>query len=82
MSHTPWGAWEVYIASDSPSKDWPVHEFGRKLPTHEERSAALAALGFAPVDGAVWEWTEAPGEDTRSIWLTGTLDVRLIGGGS
>lgn len=82
MSHTPWGAWEVYIASDSPSEDWPSHEFGRELPTREERSAALAALGFAPVDGAQWEWTEGPNRDDRPIWLTGTLHVRPVGGGS
>ncbi|WP_326768133.1 DUF6303 family protein [Streptomyces sp. NBC_01591] len=54
------GTWSLYVLTDAPALEWPVHEFRRVIPvpTLEERAAALAGLGYAAVDGAEWDWRE------------------------
>ncbi|MEV6141903.1 DUF6303 family protein [Streptomyces sp. NPDC051992] len=52
--------WVLYVLTDAPSPEWPKFEFGRvtPVPTLEERAQALAALGYAAMAGAEWEWCE------------------------
>uniref|UniRef100_A0AAU3GTR3 DUF6303 family protein n=1 Tax=Streptomyces sp. NBC_01401 TaxID=2903854 RepID=A0AAU3GTR3_9ACTN len=55
------GTWVLYVLTDVPFLEWPGHDFHRAfpMPTPQERTQALSTLGYAPVDGAEWEWTEA-----------------------
>ncbi|MFI8305510.1 DUF6303 family protein [Streptomyces sp. NPDC085927] len=75
--------WHLYVCTDR----WPVHTFGRVLPvpTRTERSAALAALGFEPLPGAEWSWSE-DAEDWRDagspVLLIAALAVRPLTGGA
>jgi Family of unknown function (DUF6303) len=53
-------AWEVFVAEPDESR-WPHVPFpvGEGVPTISARTAALRALGYAPVTGDTsWEWME------------------------
>ncbi|MFF4555379.1 DUF6303 family protein [Streptomyces sp. NPDC001422] len=56
------GRWLLFVAlRGAPgASEWPEHSFDEpgRLPTFTERVQALSVLGFEPVPGAVWEWTE------------------------
>ncbi|WP_432138853.1 MULTISPECIES: DUF6303 family protein [unclassified Streptomyces] len=55
------GRWRLYVVLlDGTTTRWPEFSFGRAepVPTFTERSEALSVLGFEPVPGAEWEWTE------------------------
>ncbi|MEU0830493.1 DUF6303 family protein [Streptomyces sp. NPDC005969] len=88
MATGVYGTWELYVLIDAPSLEWPEHEFGRvaPMPTPEERAEALAALGYAVVDGAEWEWRETRPTPTASH-LFASIPVRpntpaVAGGGT
>ncbi|MFE7383502.1 DUF6303 family protein [Streptomyces zhihengii] len=52
------GRWRLYIVVFG-ATDWPTYTFdGPGVPTVEQRSRALAALGYASTDGPGWDWTE------------------------
>lgn len=54
------GRWRLYVVLLTTSEPWPEFHFGRALPvpTFTERAEALSVLGFEPVPGAEWTWTE------------------------
>lgn len=53
------GRWRLYVVLLN-TAEWPEYSFGRAepVPTFTERDEALSVLGFEPVPGAGWEWTE------------------------
>ncbi|MFF3971965.1 DUF6303 family protein [Streptomyces rubiginosohelvolus] len=82
------GLWCLYVAlMGVPVSQWPEHCFGRavQVPTVDERSRALAELGFVFTDGAEWEWTEyseTPEDDTSPVRLLASIKVRSLDGGA
>ncbi|MBM9620581.1 hypothetical protein JE024_17890 [Streptomyces zhihengii] len=57
-SHRETGQWRLYVVIFGAS-EWPTYDFdGPGVPTVQERSRALAALGYVFTDGPGWEWTE------------------------
>ncbi|MEU9490636.1 DUF6303 family protein [Streptomyces sp. NPDC048215] len=52
------GTWVLYVLTDAPCMEWPMHDFGRvtPMPTVQERVRALTALGYAIAGGPEWEW--------------------------
>ncbi|MGW1347686.1 DUF6303 family protein [Streptomyces sp. NPDC002409] len=54
------GTWVLYVLTDAPWPEWPEFKFRRvvPIPDPEERTAALASLGYEAVGGAEWEWRE------------------------
>jgi hypothetical protein len=76
------GTWELYVASDRPTAEWPEYLFSRTapVPTLDERSTAIAALGYEIADGAKWEWHELASGAMDRVELLAAIDVRPIGG--
>ncbi|KUJ37761.1 hypothetical protein ACZ90_69560 [Streptomyces albus subsp. albus] len=52
------GHWRLYVVLPNRIEVWPAYLFGRAIPTFTDRTDALSVLGFEPVPGAEWEWTE------------------------
>ncbi|MFF5155377.1 DUF6303 family protein [Streptomyces sp. NPDC000348] len=54
------GRWRLYVVLLNTAERWPEYGFDRALPvpTFTERVNALSVLGFEPVPGAEWQWTE------------------------
>ncbi|KUN75643.1 DUF6303 family protein [Streptomyces griseoruber] len=55
------GRWRLYVVLlDGSTTRWPEFSFDRPapVPTFTERVDALSVLGFEPVPGAEWSWTE------------------------
>ncbi|MFF7300282.1 DUF6303 family protein [Streptomyces sp. NPDC008265] len=80
LANSYFGEWEIYIAIEGHSDDWPLHSFGRTAPTPTlaERTAALAGLGYEAADGAAWEWIEMDNDDTDAVEFRGSFEVRPI----
>ncbi|MDQ0795133.1 DUF6303 family protein [Streptomyces sp. B1I3] len=82
------GRWCLYVAlMGVPVSQWPEHSFDRpvQVPTVDERSRALTALGFVFTDGAEWEWTEyseRQDDDTSPVRLLALIVVRSLDGGA
>ncbi|WWM26125.1 DUF6303 family protein [Streptomyces sp. B21-104] len=82
------GRWCLYVVlMGVPVSQWPEHSFGRtvQVPTVDERSRALATLGFVFTDGAEWEWTEyseRPDDDTSPVRLLASAQVCSREGGA
>lgn len=61
VGNTSGARWEIYIAGRG-SETWLFHTWPvsrrHQIPTIAERTAALAKLGYAPVPGDEWTWTE------------------------
>jgi hypothetical protein len=76
------GEWELYVVTDGTSLKWPEHFFKRTapVPTVQERTDALALLGYAVADGAAWEWGERPTGVTDRVKLLAAIEVRPTGG--
>ncbi|MFJ3665662.1 DUF6303 family protein [Streptomyces sp. NPDC090106] len=75
------GRWRLYVALMNTTDPWPEHRFGRtgRVPTFTQRAAALSRLGFEPVEGAVWEWTEdtaVHGDPSATVVLIASTRVR------
>ncbi|MET9107014.1 DUF6303 family protein [Streptomyces zhihengii] len=52
------GRWRLYVVIFG-ATEWPTYDFdGPAVPTVQERSRALAALGYVFTDGPGWDWTE------------------------
>ncbi|MFE5239924.1 MULTISPECIES: DUF6303 family protein [unclassified Streptomyces] len=65
------GTWVLYVLTDAPFLQWPMHDFGRvsPMPTVQERVRALTALGYAIAGGPEWEWnTTRPSPAPRHLW--------------
>ncbi|MET8645121.1 DUF6303 family protein [Streptomyces sp. NPDC004675] len=52
------GQGRLYVVLLNTTAAWPEYCFGPTVPTLTERAEALSVLGFEPVPGAEWEWTE------------------------
>ncbi|MGW3623202.1 DUF6303 family protein [Streptomyces sp. NPDC000880] len=74
------GRWRLYVVLPGPVSQWPEYHFGgAAVPTVQERSRALNALGYAFTDDTEWDWIEdiAPGDDPASpVRLIASITVR------
>ncbi|MGW5767543.1 DUF6303 family protein [Streptomyces longwoodensis] len=73
------GRWRLYVALLNTTARWPEHHFGRAVPTFTQRTDALKALGFEPVPGAEWSWTEdseIPDDPSSAVLLIAAIQVR------
>ncbi|MFJ1940657.1 DUF6303 family protein [[Kitasatospora] papulosa] len=65
------GTWVLYVLTDAPLLEWPMHDFGRvtPMPTVQERVRALTTLGYAVADGPEWEWNATRHTPTpKHLW--------------
>ncbi|MET7712332.1 DUF6303 family protein [Streptomyces sp. NPDC005407] len=77
------GRWRLYVALMNTTDAWPQHRFGRAVPTFTDRTNALSVLGFEPVPGAAWEWTEdseIPEDPASAVVLIAAIRVRSWSG--
>jgi hypothetical protein len=81
------GPWQLFVVLDGPAATWPEHVWpdDHPTPTPAARLAALAGLGYRPVPGAEWEWTEnapeaIPVREVRTVRLLAAVTVEPIGG--
>jgi hypothetical protein len=77
------GRWRLYVALMNTTERWPEHRFGRSVPTFTDRMDALSLLGFAPVPGAEWTWTEdseTPADPASPVVLIAAIRVRSRAG--
>ncbi|MDT0480335.1 MULTISPECIES: DUF6303 family protein [Streptomyces] len=75
------GQWRLYVVLLNTTEAWPEFGFDRALPvpTFTERTDALSVLGFEPVPGAEWRWTEDsddPGNPASPVVLIAATQVR------
>ncbi|MFF5537323.1 DUF6303 family protein [Streptomyces cinerochromogenes] len=75
------GRWRLYVVLMNTTERWPEYGFGRALPvpTFTERADALGVLGFEPVPGAAWQWTEDsqdPDDPASPVMLIAAVRVR------
>ncbi|WP_055532863.1 DUF6303 family protein [Streptomyces graminilatus] len=75
------GRWRLYVVLFNTTARWPEYAFDRALPvpTFTERVDALSVLGFEPVPGAEWRWTEdseTPGDPASAVCLIAAIRVR------
>ncbi|MFF8944529.1 DUF6303 family protein [Streptomyces sp. NPDC014864] len=71
----------LYVVLLNTTERWPEHRFDHAwpLPTFTERAEALSLLGFEPVPGAEWTWTEDaenPDDPASSVLLIAAIRVR------
>jgi hypothetical protein len=77
------GRWRLYVALMNTTERWPEHRFGRSVPTFTDRTNALSVLGFEPVPGAEWTWTEdseIPDDPASAVVLIAAIRVRSWSG--
>ncbi|PAZ09915.1 hypothetical protein CLM62_44025 [Streptomyces sp. SA15] len=73
------GRWRLYVVLMNTTERWPEHRFGRTVPTFTDRTDALSVLGFEPVPGAEWTWTEDsenPDDPASPVVLIAAIRVR------
>ncbi|QTD99473.1 DUF6303 family protein [Streptomyces cyanogenus] len=75
------GRWRLYVVLLNTTERWPEYGFDRALPvpTFTERTDALGVLGFEPVPGAAWQWTESsqdPDDPASPVVLIAAVRVR------
>jgi hypothetical protein len=78
------GRWRLYVVLLDGQSQWPEHDLGRRavIPTVQQRSRALNALGYVSTDDMQWQWTEdiARGDDPASpVRLIASITVREAG---
>lgn len=75
--------WELYLVVYNTTDQWPAHKWPasrrHQVPTIDERTSALAALGYAPAPDAEWRWQETTdpgyhGHPSAPTFL-GSIDV-------
>ncbi|MEU3092877.1 DUF6303 family protein [Streptomyces massasporeus] len=77
------GRWRLYVALMNTTERWPEYRFGRTVPTFTDRTNALSVLGFEPVPGAEWTWTEDsenPDDPASPAVLIAAIRVRSWSG--
>ncbi|MGW7076915.1 DUF6303 family protein [Streptomyces sp. NPDC054866] len=79
------GRWRLYVVLLNTTDAWPEYSFDRPapVPTFTERAEALSVLGFKPVAGAEWEWTEhseTHDDPASAVCLIAALRVRSRAG--
>jgi hypothetical protein len=75
------GRWRLYVVLLNTAERWPEYSFDRALPvpTFTERVNALSVLGFEPVPGTAWAWTEDsqdPDDPASPVVLIAAIQVR------
>jgi hypothetical protein len=75
------GRWRLYVVLLNTTELWPEFSFDRAdpVPTLTERVNALSVLGFEPVPGAEWRWTEDsqdPDDPSSPVVLIAATRVR------
>ncbi|WP_225826770.1 DUF6303 family protein [Streptomyces naphthomycinicus] len=75
------GRWRLYVVLLNTTARWPEYSFDRAapVPTLTERTDALSVLGFEPVSGAGWQWTEDsqdPDDPASAVVLIAAVQVR------
>ncbi|MFD3572399.1 DUF6303 family protein [Streptomyces sp. NPDC058644] len=73
------GRWRLYVVLLNTTDPWPEHTFGSSVPTFTDRTQALSGLGFEPVPGVEWNWTEdstEPGDPASPVCLIAAVRVR------
>ncbi|WP_406488606.1 DUF6303 family protein [Streptomyces phaeochromogenes] len=77
------GRWRLYVVLLNTTDAWPEYRFGRAVPTFTDRTDALSVLGFEPVPGAEWAWTEdseTPDDPASAVVLIAAIRVRSWSG--
>ncbi|MFG2552174.1 DUF6303 family protein [Streptomyces sp. NPDC048581] len=79
------GQWRVYVVLLNTTERWPEFTFVGSLavPTFTQRAEALSVLGFEPVPGADWAWTEDSetyGDPASPVVLIAAVQVRSWAG--
>ncbi|MGX5188308.1 DUF6303 family protein [Streptomyces avermitilis] len=74
------GQWRLYVVLLNTTDAWPEFTFAGSLavPTFTQRADALSVLGFEPVPGAEWEWTEYskdPDDPSTAVTLLAAVRV-------
>ncbi|MDH6518188.1 hypothetical protein M2163_004829 [Streptomyces sp. SAI-135] len=75
------GFWWLYVVVLNTTEPWPEHRLGRSVPTFTDRTNALRLLGFEPVPGARWAWTEDsinPDNPASPIVLIAATRIRSL----
>ncbi|MYY05031.1 DUF6303 family protein [Streptomyces sp. ATexAB-D23] len=77
------GRWRLYVAIyGGLVSEWPEYVFeGAAVPSVQDRSRALDALGYTFTGAPVWDWIEdyAPGDDpAQPVSLIATTRVREV----
>ncbi|MFJ4552791.1 DUF6303 family protein [Streptomyces sp. NPDC088817] len=75
------GRWCLYVVLLGTTEPWPEFAFSRRrpVPTLTERSRALSVLGFEPVAGGEWAWSEdskIPDDPATAVILIAAIRVR------
>jgi hypothetical protein len=76
------GRWRLYVALlNAGAAPWPEFSFERAepVPTFTERADALSVLGYEPIPGAEWRWTEYsddPDDPSSPVVLIAAIRVR------
>ncbi|MFE2508801.1 DUF6303 family protein [Streptomyces naganishii] len=77
------GRWRLYVVLLNTTDPWPEYNFGTAtVPTLAQRVNAFSVLGFEPLPGAAWEWTEdseVPGDPASPVLLIAAVHVRAVG---
>lgn len=73
--------WRLYVVLLNTTERWPEFTFAGSLavPTFTQRAEALSVLGFEPVPGAKWAWTEdsdTPEDPASPVVLIAATQVR------
>ncbi|MFF3288488.1 DUF6303 family protein [Streptomyces sp. NPDC003023] len=74
--------WRLYVVLlGVPASQWPEYDLNRgpEVPSVQERSRALNALGYVFTDDAEWQWAETlpvPDEPDAPVRLFATTKVR------
>ncbi|GHB22767.1 MULTISPECIES: DUF6303 family protein [Streptomyces phaeochromogenes group] len=77
------GKWRLFVGLLNTTASWPEHVFtAPEIPTPTARTAALALLGYEPVAGAQWEWSEDTAAPDGPADLLASLTVREQTGGA
>lgn len=79
------GRSRLYVVLLGTTQRWPEFTFGRRrsVPTLTERSRALNVLGFEPVAGGEWAWSEdseIPDDPASSVVLIAAIRVHSRAG--
>ncbi|MET7656239.1 MULTISPECIES: DUF6303 family protein [unclassified Streptomyces] len=77
------GPWRLYVVLYG-EPEWPTFRWERSgsVPTVAERRAVLDMLGYEPVPGAAWSWSEDsrdPDDDATATILIAAVGVRPRG---
>ncbi|MFF9406134.1 DUF6303 family protein [Streptomyces anandii] len=76
------GRWRLYVVLLNTTDPWPEYEFGATVPTLTQRVNAFSVLGFEPLPGATWAWTEdreVPDDHASPVLLIAAVPVREVG---